>query len=198
MKSTNRRLLFPVILLSLGLAQLSHGQSSVTVRDFLVEPFGYGYEGWKDLNTVQTKTAKGVEIKGPSKGGAGLVLKEVVNISAAKQLEVKIKRGPGNTAEAIFLKLSSGNGKAATMWNIPLKDVSDTEFTTITLDLAKARVKGGVNLEEVKNLQIQGNFNPTTQIDIEIASITATGTAPAPAPAGAPAPAATPVPPPAK
>jgi hypothetical protein len=177
----------------LCLAQSVHAQSTVTIRDFLATPFDYGYEGWKDLGSIQSKTANGVEIKGSAKGGVGAFFNDPLDLLGSKQIEIKIKKGAGNTDDNLQLKLISADGKSSS-WKISFADISDSKFTTLTYDLGTVRgVKDAVDLETIRQLQIQGTFNPTNQVDFEIASITATGTAPpapaAPTPASAPAPA---------
>ena len=162
---------------------------TVMVRDFQATPFDYGYEEWKDLGSVQTKTTDGVEIKGSAKGGVGAFFNDPVDLSGSKSLEIKIKRGASNSQDSLMLKLVSADGKSST-WNIPLmKDVSDTTFSVVTFDLSKVRgVKDAVDLEIIRQMQIQGTFDPSTHVDFEIASVAGTGTAP-PAQPTPPAPA---------
>ncbi len=156
---------------------------TVMLRNFQATPFDYGYEEWKDLGSVQTKTTDGVEIKGSAKGGAGAFFNDPVDLSGSKSLEVKIKRDGANSQDSLMLKLVSADGKSST-WNISLlKDVSDTTFSVVTFDLSKVRgVKDAVDLEIIRQLQIQGNFDPSTHVDFEIASVAGTGTAPPPQP----------------
>lgn len=166
------------LLASLALAFCVAAQAfsaeTVTVRDFRQQSFDYGYEGWKDLATTQRRSGTGTHIMGPARGGVGAFFPEIVDVASQSQLEVKIKRGPSNTEGSLYLKLIGANNKSYT-YTIDLSKVSDTEFTPIQLDLSKA--KSSLNLEEIKQMQIQGSFNPALNVEFELESIIATGTA---------------------
>lgn len=133
--------------------------------------FVYGYEGWKQLSGVQSKNSDGVTIKGVSAGGAGIILKPAANLSQATQLVVQIKAGPGNTAKTGILKIVGGKE-----WTIDLSALSAETFTTLKLSFnADGKTPAGDKYKAVQNVQFQGDFNPTTVVDVTFGSIVATG-----------------------
>lgn len=133
--------------------------------------FVYGYEGWKELKSVQSKSSDGVTITGPAAGGAGIILKPAADLSQATQLVVQIKAGPGNTAKSGILKIVGGKE-----WKIDLSALSAETFATLKLPFnADGKTPAGDKYKAVQNVQFQGDFNPTTVVDVTFGSIVATG-----------------------
>ena len=177
----NAALLVTLFVFSLGL----HA-SAQTVRDFTGGGFDYGFEDWKDLGSVQSKTATGGELKGTAKGGAGVFFADTpVDISGCAQLEVKVRQGSTNTQEKLLVRLQSADGKS-TMLTVSLKDAKKDALDSVLIDLAPLKqATDGVNWKAVTGLQVQGDFTPGTVMDFELGSISGKSV-----PAAAPAPAA--------
>ena len=147
----------------------------VVIHDFAKGGFDYGFGAWEGLG-VQTTNDKGTRLNGPANGGAGLSLFSLADLSDCKTLVVRVKRhAEGTTDEKFVINLISvDGGKAACV--IQTADISDHDFTDYKIDLKKLPVGDDnkhVNLEEIKNVQVQGVFTPDKTLDLEFAAITA-------------------------
>ena len=145
----------------------------VVIHDFTQSGFDYGFVGWDGLG-VQTKTSAGYRIEGPSNGGAGFSLFQLADLSNCKTLIVKLRRGPNMTDSRIAVNLIDVSGSHAS-WSVPVDGLSDKDFTEVKLDLSKPTDPPAkpLNLEEIKNVQVQGVFTPDKTVDLEFASLTA-------------------------
>ena len=122
----------------------------------------------------QSKTDHGYRIDGPANGGAGFSLFQLADLSNCKTLVLKIKRGPSMTDSRVVVNLISVDGSKSS-WSVLTDTLSDKDFTEVKLDLAKPTDHSDkpANLEEIKNVQVQGVFTPDKEVDLEFASITA-------------------------
>lgn len=147
-------------------------QDSPTLTVSILKPatgFVYGYEGWKELGTVQKKSTDGVVLTGAAAGGAGIILNPAADLTGAKEIVVKIKTGATNTASKIIFKIVG-----LREWTIDLTTVSATEFTEVKLPLTTST--GAIppdKLKDVKNVQVQGDFTPGKTVDVVFAGISA-------------------------
>ena len=165
-----------VAVCALALAPAARAAGPVVVHDFVQSGFDYGFAAWDGLK-VQSKTDKGTRLNGPANGGAGLSLFNLADLSDCKTLIVRVKRdAAGTTDEKFVVNLISVDG-GKTAFVIPTADISDHDFTDYKIDLTKITPGDDgkrVNLEEVKNVQVQGVFTPDKTLDLEFAAITAT------------------------
>jgi len=162
-------ILLSAILLIHVVASAAKADDNNLLRDFGTRGFDYGYEAWQDLATVAKPSDSGLSIDGPSTGGAGIFFADVQDLSAASQLELKIRIAQGNTARKLLFKLMTASGEPAFEKEIDLTDVSREEFTTVTMDLPKDQPRLG----DVKQLQLQGTFVPGERVSVELLSISA-------------------------
>lgn len=135
------------------------------IGDFKSSGFSYGYEGWKELASVQTLGEEGAVIKGPAAGGAGLFLNETLDLSSALRLEIKLKVLPGNTAATVIVKIPD-----VKEWTVDLTKYSDGKVVTVPLAMDDTARKAA---SKVQNIQLQGTFSPEETVAVIIFGLTA-------------------------
>lgn len=125
------------------------------LADFRQQGFSYGYESWKTLSTVTTRSAEGLTLVAPSNGGAGIVYPNPAPIDGATHLRVRLRANAGHTAPLLHLKII---GSTEVFTSLPTNGLSVGEIVTRFVSLpAKTPLL-------VKQVQFQGTFNPADKI----------------------------------
>ncbi len=142
------------------------------VWDFVKKAPVYGYEKWKDLGEVGTKTGEGWKLDGPAAGGFGIVFNDLLDLESAARFHVKVIPNGSNTGERLMFKFHAADGKQA-IWYVPISGLQTDTEADLSFDLTKPdELVGGEkpDMGIIKQIQVQGTFNPTAKIQLTFVS----------------------------
>lgn len=129
------------------------------LADFRQQGLSYGYESWKTLSTVATRSSEGLTLAGPANGGAGIVYPTAAPIDGATHLRVRLRANAGHSSPLLHVKIM---GSTEVMTTLPTTGLPVGEIVTRFVALpAKTPLL-------VKQVQIQGTFNPADKIALTL------------------------------
>lgn len=137
------------------------GQATV-LWDFVGKGPSYGYGSWDPLTESGTATDEGWQVVAAPNGGVGLALPSPVSLEGYTHLALKIRKDGGGNCD-VFVKTVSETGDK--LYRVPSADMN-SEVTEILIPLEG-------NPKEVKQLQIQGNFNMSQKFAYTLVSLEA-------------------------
>jgi hypothetical protein len=142
--------------------------------------FDYGYGRWSTLAEIEKKGNRGIVLKGPADGGAGIVFHTPKDLSSVSYLLVELQCRSDSARSPVKLKLLSSDEKQSG-WTLPVDHlpVGQPLLFALPVDHPDETGPGGpAHIGQITGLQIHGNWQADCTVHIRVSRVHASTTKP--------------------